>query len=52
MGTQDFVAVLEAPTDDTMIKYLLAVAAGGHVKFLVSRAFTESEYRQLIAGAS
>jgi uncharacterized protein with GYD domain len=50
MGAQDFVAVLEAPSDETIIKYTLAVAAQGHVKVVVSRAFTESEYRKLIKG--
>ena len=52
MGEQDFVAVLEAPADETIVKYALAVAAGGHVKIVVSRAFTEAEYRKLITGAS
>ena len=50
MGAQDFVAVLVAPSDETIIKYALAVAAHGHVKVAVSRAFTEAEYRALIKG--
>ena len=51
MGPYDFVGVLEAPNDETIAKYALAVAGQGAVKLTVVRAFTEPEYRQLIKGS-
>lgn len=50
MGPYDFVAVIEAPNDETVAKYALAVSAQGAVRIVVCRAFPEAEYRRLIKG--
>ena len=43
------VAVCEAPDDATMAKFLLSVGAQGGVRTESLRAFTENEYREIIA---
>jgi uncharacterized protein with GYD domain len=50
MGQHDFVATLEAPDDEMLAKYLLALEAEGNVKTTTLRAFTETEYRKIIQG--
>ncbi len=50
MGRFDAVVVAEAPDDATFAKLILAVAAQGNVQTETLRAFTEDEYRALIAG--
>ncbi|HKB24288.1 MAG TPA: GYD domain-containing protein [Methylomirabilota bacterium] len=49
MGAHDIVTVAEAPNDEAMAKFVLALAAGGNVRTLTMKAFTEAEYRKLIA---
>ncbi len=48
MGAHDIVTVAEAPNDEAMAKFVLALAAGGSVRTLTMKAFTEAEYRKLI----
>ena len=50
MGPHDFVAVIQAKSDELVVKYVLALAARGDVKTTTLKAFPEDEYRQLIAG--
>lgn len=50
MGQYDIVIIAEAPDDETMAKLALSVGAGGAVRTESFRAFTEDEYRQVIAG--
>ncbi|MEW6580301.1 MAG: GYD domain-containing protein [Chloroflexota bacterium] len=50
MGRFDEVVVIEAPDDATFTKLILAVAAQGNVQTETLRAFTEDEYRSIIAG--
>jgi uncharacterized protein with GYD domain len=50
MGRYDFVAVVEAPDDETVAKVALALGSKGSVRSETLRAFTEDEYRKIIAG--
>jgi uncharacterized protein with GYD domain len=49
-GQYDMVAILEAPDDVTLAKALLASTSQGSFTTETCRAFTEDEYRQIIAG--
>jgi uncharacterized protein with GYD domain len=51
MGPFDFLGIIEAPDDQTVAKYALAVTAQGRVKPVTLKAFPEAEYRRLIKGA-
>ena len=48
-GQYDIVTVSEAPNDDVMAKVALATASKGGIKTETVRAFTEDEYRKIIA---
>jgi len=51
MGAQfDTMFLVEAPNDETVARAVLAVASLGSVRTQTHRAFTESEYRKMIAG--
>lgn len=49
MGAYDIVTVAEAPSDEAMAKFVLALAASGNVRTLTMKAFTEGEYRKLVS---
>jgi uncharacterized protein with GYD domain len=49
-GQYDMVAIVEAPDDIALAKAILSLAAQGSIKTETCRAFTEDEYRQVIAG--
>jgi uncharacterized protein with GYD domain len=49
MGRYDVVAIIEAPNDETAAKAALASASDGNVTTETLRAFTEDEYRAIIA---
>ena len=49
MGQYDAVTIGEAPDDETYVTTILAIAAAGAVRTETLRAFTEEEYRQIIA---
>ena len=49
MGKYDMVIVAEGPDDETAAKLALAVGSGGAVRTETLRAFTEDEYRKIIA---
>jgi uncharacterized protein with GYD domain len=50
LGRFDEVSVIEAPDDATFTRVMIAVAAQGNVQTETLRAFTEDEYRAIIAG--
>lgn len=52
MGRYDGVVVLELPNDEAAAKVAIAVGSGGNVRTETLRAFTEDEYRRIIAGLS
>ena len=50
MGRYDVVVVSELPDDETAMKLLMDIGAQGNVRSETMRAFTEDEYRELVAG--
>jgi uncharacterized protein with GYD domain len=49
MGRYDIVTISEAPDDTTAAKVALTVGAAGNVTTETLRAFTEDEYREIVA---
>jgi len=49
MGEYDAVVVAEAPDDETVAKLVLTIGSTGAVRTKTLRAFTEDEYRKIIA---
>jgi len=49
MGRYDMVAISEAPSDEAYVTTILALASGGGIRTETLRAFTEDEYRKIIA---
>ncbi len=49
-GEYDMVIVSEAPNDETVAKLALSIGSAGDVRTKTLRAFTEDEYRKIIAG--
>lgn len=49
MGRYDTVFIVEAPDDETIAKAALFVGSLGTVRTETLRAFTEDEYRKIIA---
>ena len=49
MGEYDMVVISEAPDDQTMAKLLLSIGSQGSSRGETFRAFTEDEYRKIIA---
>ena len=50
MGQYDLVIIAEAPNDETIAKFILATGSLGNVSTQTMRAFTEDEFRKLVAG--
>jgi uncharacterized protein with GYD domain len=49
MGRYDIVLVSEGPDDETMAKAALAIGSLGNVRSETLRAFTEDEFRKIVA---
>ena len=49
MGTYDAVVISEAPNDEVGATMMLAIGAAGAVRSETLRAFTEEEYKKIIA---
>lgn len=52
MGKYDFVAIVEAPDDESMSVGALANLARGNVRSVTMRAFTEPEFEAIVARAT
>jgi uncharacterized protein with GYD domain len=52
MGAYDFIAVLEAPDDETAAVLVLRVAAAGNVRTTTMRAFDADQMTDIIARTS
>lgn len=50
MGEYDAVLIVEGPDDETLAKLALTVGSTGAIRSVSLRAFTEAEYRKIIAG--
>lgn len=48
IGSYDFVVRLDAPNGESVARFSMAVQAGGAVRTVSLRAFTEQEYRAMI----
>jgi len=51
-GEFDMIAIVEAPSDEAIAKLAVGSAALGNIRARTLRAFTEDEYRKIIAGLS
>ena len=49
MGQYDAVVISDAPNDEVVAKLVLMIAAQGNIRTETLRAFTEEEYRKMIA---
>ncbi len=49
MGPYDTVLVVEAPDDETCARLSLTISAAGNVHVETLRAFTEGEFRKIVA---
>jgi uncharacterized protein with GYD domain len=49
LGRYDIVTISEAPDDAAAAKTALAIGSAGNVRTETLRAFTEEEYRQIVA---
>ena len=47
-GAHDMVLVLEVPDDAALAKVLLTLGSKGSIRTTTMRAFTESEYREIL----
>ena len=52
MGEYDVVAVTEGPSDEVAAAVALSIAAKGNVKTTTMRAFTESEFSEIVKKVS
>jgi uncharacterized protein with GYD domain len=52
MGQYDFVAVSEAPDDETFTRVLLGIVSSGSVTTETLKAFPEADYRRIIGSLS
>ena len=50
MGQYDLVVIAEAPDDETIARFALATGALGSVSTQTLRAFSEDEFRKIVAG--
>ena len=50
MGTYDLIAIIEAPSDEVATRFVLATGALGNVRTTTLKAFTEAEFRDIVAG--
>ncbi|HAF14407.1 MAG TPA: GYD family protein [Blastocatellia bacterium] len=49
MGRYDLVCVVEAPDDETAARALLSLGSKGSIQSETLKAFTEDEYRKIVA---
>ena len=50
MGTYDLVVIIEAPSDEVVARFVLATGAQGNVRTTTLKAFTQAEFRDIVAG--
>ena len=48
-GQYDGIVIAEAPSDETMVRIALSIGSLGNVRTETLRAFTEDEYRAMVA---
>ena len=50
LGEYDSLAIVEAPNDETLARYLLWLGSQGNLRTHTVKAFTEDEYRRILGG--
>jgi uncharacterized protein with GYD domain len=48
MGQFDFVVMMEAPNEETIARFVLALASRGNVRTTTLKIFNETQYRSII----
>lgn len=48
MGEYDYVIIGEAPSDESMMTYMLALGSLGNVKTMTMKAFTKEQFGEII----
>ena len=48
MGEYDYVAIVEAPSDEVAMTFLLALGSFGNVRTTTLKAFTREEFAQMV----
>ncbi len=48
MGRYDAIASIEAPNDEAVARFVLALGSAGNVRTTTLKGFTEQEYREII----
>ena len=48
MGEYDLVAIVEAPSDDAVARFALAVGSLGNVRTKTLKAFSEDQFREIV----
>ena len=51
-GAHDMVVIYAAPSDDVSARFTLALAQGGNIRTQTLKAFSETEYRDIIGALS
>jgi uncharacterized protein with GYD domain len=49
MGRYDMIAIAEAPNDESVATIMLGLGSGGGIRTETMKAFTEDQYRDIIA---
>jgi uncharacterized protein with GYD domain len=44
------VTIVEAPSDEVVAKFALAIGAAGNIRTTTLKAFNEAEFRKIVAG--
>lgn len=52
MGAYDFIVKLEAPSDDIVAGFVLAIGSRGNARTTTLRAYTETEFRNIVGKLS
>lgn len=50
MGGYDLVVIMEAPSDEVMAKFAMTIGAQGNVRTTTLKAFSESQFAEIVAG--
>ncbi|MGH6719795.1 MAG: GYD domain-containing protein [Alphaproteobacteria bacterium] len=48
IGSYDMIAIIEAPDDESVAKFLLSIGGAGNVRTTTLKAFSEESYRRIV----
>ncbi len=48
LGQYDAIAIVDAPDDEAVVRFALALGSAGNVRTTTLKGFTEQEYRKII----